>query len=114
MKKNLQQNLILIVLFSSICFSAQAQTKTPDPKQKCEQFIQSFMSIGKQLRHSPDLSAEQLKTIFSNYTEDAKLKNFMNQFLIPKTLKKNSNELDLYVSSGAAQSQCYSLVSSPY
>jgi hypothetical protein len=114
MKKRLQINLTLTIVFLVTCFSVQAQTTAPDPKQKCEQFIQSFMSVGGQLRRSPDLSAEQLKTIFSGYTDDAKLKTFMNQFLIPKILNKNSNELDLYVSSGAAQSQCYALVSSPY
>lgn len=110
----MQPNLILAIVFFATCFAVQAQSKAPDPKEKCEQFIQSFMSVGGQLRRSPDLSAEQLKNIFSGYTDDAKLKNFMNQFLIPKILKKNSNEIDQYVSSGAAQSQCYALVSSPF
>lgn len=114
MKKSLQPSLILAIVFLVTCFTVQAQPSTPDPKQKCEQFIQSFLSVGGQLRRSPDLTAEQVKTIFSGYTDDAKLKNFMNQFLVPKLLKKNSNELDQYVSSGAAQSQCYALVSSPF
>jgi hypothetical protein len=77
----------------------------------CQRTMQSFTSIGLQLKHSPNLQIEDLNNMADKQTNNFKLKEFLKLQLIPRILDKNPETIKTFIYSEEAINQCELLVS---
>jgi hypothetical protein len=77
----------------------------------CQRTMQSFSSIGLQLKHSPNLKIEDLNDMADKQTPNLKLREFLKLQLIPRVLDKNPETINTYIHSTEALNQCELLVS---
>ena len=77
----------------------------------CQKTMQSFSSIGLQLKHSPNLKIEDFNDLGEKQTHNLKLREFLKLQRIPRMLNKNPEAMNTYIYSTEALHQCELLVS---
>ena len=95
----------LIFLTHSLKTSAEE-----DSASLCQRTMQSFTSIGLQLKHSPNLKIEDLNNMADKQTNNLKLKEFLKLQLIPRILDKNPETIKTYINSKETLNQCELLI----
>jgi hypothetical protein len=76
----------------------------------CQRTMQSFASIGLQLKHSPNLTIDDLNSMADKQTNNLKLNEFLKLQLIPRILDKDPNNINNYIHSKEALNQCDLLI----
>ena len=82
-----------------------------DSTSLCQRTMQSFSSIGLQLKHSTNLKIEDLNDMADRQTHNLTLREFLKLQLIPRILDKNPETINSYIHSAEALNQCELLVS---
>ena len=102
-----------IIYVASFIFLTQSFTvfAEENPTSLCQRTMQSFTSIGLQLKHSPNLKIEDLNNMADKQTNNLKLKDFLKLQLIPQILDKNPETIKTFIDSKEALNQCELLVS---
>jgi len=101
-----------IIYLASFIFLTQSLVVLAEdnPTSLCQRTMQSFSSIGLQLKHSPSLKIEDLNNMADKQTNNLKLKEFLKLQLIPRILDKDPETINTYVRSKEALNQCELLI----
>ena len=105
-----QSSHLFVLLAIALSVSVvQAKDLSDDPAKECQDFINSFSAVTKQLSATKNPTRDEIRNIFSSYPNE-KIKKFLDTYLIPKIGGGNSNELNAYIEKGAALQQCQSML----
>ena len=101
-----------IIFLASFIFLAKSFVVLAEenPTALCQRTMQSFTSIGLQLKYSPNLKIEDLNNMADKQTNNLKLKEFLKLQLIPRILDKNPETIKTYINSKEALNQCELLI----
>jgi hypothetical protein len=89
--------IFLLISYHSMC---------EEEKSECIRTMESFASVGKQLKNNPNLTIDELNTMTGWTTPNLKLREFLKAYLIPRLLDKNPDVIEQFIHSKEAVIQC--------